>query len=63
MGFLKGGHAPVRHSVPQFDAAIFATGDVAVGAGIVTDSADGVCVLIQRVAGHETLESVDIIKA
>lgn len=62
MGFLKGGHTPVRHPVPQLDAAVFATGDVAVSAGIVTDSADGVCVLVQRVAGHKTLESVNVIK-
>lgn len=46
VGFIKGSHTPVRHSIPQFDAAIFATGDVAVGTGIVADSADGVCVLI-----------------
>lgn len=62
MGFLKGGYTAIRNTIPQLDAAVLATGDVAVGCGVIVDAAYGVCVLIQRVAGHKALESVDIIE-
>lgn len=63
VGLFKGGHAAVGDAVPQLDAAIFAAGDVAVGGGVVADAADGVRVLVQRIAGHETLEGVDVVEA
>lgn len=63
MRFLEGGHAAVRDAVPQFDAAVLAAGDVAVSGGVVADAADGVCVLVQWVAGHKALESVDVVEA
>lgn len=62
MGLLECGDAAVGDAVPQFDAAVFAACDVAVGGGVVADAADRVCVLVQRVAGHEALEGVDVIE-
>lgn len=63
VGLLECGDAAVWDAIPQFDAAVLAAGDVAVGGGVVADAADGVCVLVQRVAGHEALEGVDIVEA
>lgn len=63
MCFLKGRHAAVRDTVPQLDAAVLAAGDIAISCGVVADPADGVCVLVQWVARHEALESVDVIEA
>lgn len=63
MGLLEGGHTAVRDTIPQFDVAIFAAGDVAVGRGIVADTTNGICVLVQWVAGHKALEGVDIVEA
>lgn len=62
MSLLKGGHAAVGDAVPQLDAAVLAAGDVAVGARVIADAADGVGVLVQRVAGHEALEGVDVVQ-
>lgn len=62
MCLLEGGHAAVGNAVPQFDAAVLAAGDIAVGAGVVADPADGVRVLVQWVAGHKALEGVDVVK-
>lgn len=62
VGFLEGGHAAVGDAIPQFDAAVLAAGDIAVGAGVVADAADGIGVLVQWVAGHEALEGVDIVE-
>lgn len=61
MGLLEGGHTAVGDAVPQLDAAVLAAADIAVGGGVVADAADGVRVLVQRVAGHKALEGVDII--
>lgn len=63
MGFVKGGDAAVGDPVPELNAAIFAAGDVAVGGGVVVHAADGVGVLVQRVARHKALEGVYIIEA
>lgn len=63
VGLLKGGDAAVGDTVPELDAAVFAAGHVAVGGGVVADAADGVGVLVQRVARHEALEGVYIVEA
>lgn len=63
MGLLKCGDAAVGDPVPEFDAAIFAAGDIAVGGGVVAHAADGVGVLVQRVARHKALEGVYVIEA
>lgn len=63
VGLLEGGHAAVGDAVPEFDAAVFAAGDVAVGGRVVADTADGVRVLVHWVTGHEALEGVDVIQA
>lgn len=59
---LEGGDAAVGHPIPEFDAAILAACHVHVGAGVVVDRADGICVLILGVAGHEALEGVDVVE-
>lgn len=63
MGLLKCGDTAVRDTVPQFDAAILAACDIAVGSGIVAYTTDGVCVLVQWVARHKALEGVNIVEA
>lgn len=63
MGLLKGGDAAVGDAVPQLNAAVFAAGHVAVGGGVVVDTADGVGVLVEWVAGHEALEGVYVVEA
>lgn len=63
VGLLESGHASVGDAVPELDAAVFAAGDVAVGGGVVADAADGVCVLVQRVAGHKALEGINVVEA
>lgn len=63
VGLLECDHTAVGDAIPQFDAAVFAACDVAVGGGVVAGAADGVCVLVQRVAGHEALEGVDVVEA
>lgn len=62
VGLLKGRHTAVGDAVPQFDAPVLAAGDVAVSRRVVADAADGVCVLIQRVAGHKALEGVGVVE-
>lgn len=62
VGLLECGDAAVGDAVPQFDAAVFAACDVAVGGRVVADAADRVCVLVQWVAGHEALEGVDVVE-
>jgi len=62
MSLVEGCHTTVGDAIPQFDAAVLAAGDVAIGSGVVADTADGVCVLVQRVARHEALEGVDVIE-
>lgn len=62
VGLVEGGDAAIGDAVPQFDAAVFAAGDVAVGRGVVADTADGVGVLVQRVTGHEALKGVHIVQ-
>lgn len=63
MGLLESGDAAVGDAIPKLDAAVLAAGDVGVGAGVVADATDGVCVLVQRVAGDKALEGVDVVKA
>lgn len=63
VGLVEGGDAAVGDAVPQLDAAVLAAGHVAVGRGVVAHAADGVRVLVQRVARHEALEGVDVIEA
>lgn len=63
MGLLKRGDAAVGDPVPEFNAAVFAAGDIAVGGGVVVDAADGVSVLVQRVARHKALEGIYVIEA
>lgn len=60
---VEGGDAAVGHAVPQLDAAVLAARHVAVGRGVVAHAADGVRVLVQRVARHEALEGVDVVEA
>lgn len=62
VGLLKGGHTAIGDTIPEFDAAILTAGDVAVGGGVIADATDGVCVLVQRVAGHKALKGVDIVE-
>lgn len=63
MCFLKRAHTSVGDAVPQLDAAILAACDIGVGSWVVAHTADGICMLIQRVARHKTLERIDIVKA
>lgn len=63
MGLLECGDTAVWDAIPELDAAVLAAGDVAVGAGVVAYATDGVRVLVERVAGYEALEGVDIIEA
>lgn len=63
VGLVEGGDTPVGDAVPQLDAAVLAAGHVAVGRGVVAHAADGVGVLVQRVARHKALESVDVVQA
>lgn len=63
VGLVESGDAAVGHAVPYLDAAVLAGGDVAVGARVVGHTADGVRVLVQRVARDEALEGVDVVEA
>lgn len=62
MGLLKGDHATIGDTVPQLNAAILATGDIAVGCGVVADTTNGVCVLVQGVARYKALEGIDVVE-
>lgn len=63
MSFLKGCDAAIGDAIPQLDAAVLAASDIHVGTRIIVDRADGVGVLVLGIAGDETLEGVDVIKA
>lgn len=62
MRFLESRDASIGNPIPQLDAAVLATRYVHVGAGIVINGADGIGVLVLRIAGDKTLKCVDVIQ-